>query len=45
MAKRMPFKFNPKMAKRHGRLRRMLRNGTIKPLSKAEMRKAGEIVR
>lgn len=38
----MPFKHNPKLASRNGRLHRMIQAGKLKPMSKAEMREAAE---
>lgn len=35
----LPFGFNPKVEARNGRLRRLMRKGTIKPMSKAEARR------
>jgi hypothetical protein len=41
----MPFKFNPKVAKRNARLHRLLKAEIIKPMSKAEMQQIAETVR
>lgn len=37
-----PFRFNPKIAQRNARLHRLIRNGIIKPMTKAEQRAANE---
>lgn len=42
MNKRLPFRHNPKIEQRNTKLRKMIRAGTLKPMSKAEMREFAE---
>jgi hypothetical protein len=37
-----PFKLNPKVSKRNAKLHRMIRAGTLQPMTKDEMRKAAD---
>lgn len=39
----LPFKYNPKIAQRNAKLHRMIRNGTIKHMTKDEQRNATAI--
>lgn len=38
----LPFRFNPKVARRNGWLQNLIKAGKIAPMSKAEMRQAAD---
>jgi hypothetical protein len=40
MTPRLPFRYNPKVAARNAKLWRLIRAGTLQPMTKAEQRNA-----